>query len=142
MEDKKINKYIPTGTSILRAGVSLIPLVGGVLDHLLFDKADEIRTRNIEQSISEISKKMGNIPEENITKEWFESTEAIEMFRQLIEKVQFESDNIKIKTLSDIYAISGTTEFSSDPNKFAVLRKVAELTTVQKELLLIVSKMN
>jgi len=136
------SRYVPTKVSTIRAGISAIPIVGGALDHLIFDKADEIRTKNIEKSLVDISEKVNSISEKHLTIEWFKSTEALEMFRLLVEKVQFEDDNQKIKSIADIYAVSGTKEFSKDPNKFAVLRKVAELTTVQKELLLIVSTVN
>jgi hypothetical protein len=133
------SKYVPSGISTLRAGVAAIPFVGGALDHLIFDRADEIKVKNIEKSIDDINDKMNSISEENLTKEWFESAEALEMFKQLIDKVQFEADDEKIKTIADIYAVSGTNDFSSDPNKFAVLRKAAELSTIQKEILLIIS---
>lgn len=133
------SKYVPSGNSILRAGIAAIPVVGGALDHLIFDKSDKIKAKNIEKSIESISEKMKSISEENLTKEWFESTEALEMFKQLIDKVQFEADEQKIKTVADIYAVSGTKELSSDPNKFAVLRKASELSTIQKEILLIIS---
>ena len=67
------SKYVPTVNSAVRAGVSTIPFVGGALDHLLFDKADEISTRNIEQSLEEISKKMEQISEDSLKMEWFEN---------------------------------------------------------------------
>lgn len=47
----EIKKYIPEGMTWLRAAVSAIPCVGGAVDHLLFDKADAIRNKNIEQSL-------------------------------------------------------------------------------------------
>lgn len=134
------SKYVPSGISTIRALVASIPIVGGALDHLIFDKAEEIKAKNIERSIDDINTKMKLISEDKLEKGWFESTEALEMFKQLIDKVQFESDNKKIKTIADIYAVSGTKEFASDPNKFAVLRKAAELTNVQKEILLIMSE--
>ncbi|HNX54046.1 MAG TPA: hypothetical protein PLG33_04305 [Prolixibacteraceae bacterium] len=139
-EKAEESTFVPTVGSTLRAGVAAIPWIGGTLDHLLFDKADEIRIKNIEKALRDISDKMGQISENSINKNWFDSEEAIELFKQLVDKVQFEQDTAKSSTLSKIYAISGTNEFSTDPNKFAVLQKVAELTTVQKKLLQIIEK--
>ncbi len=136
------SRYIPTGESTLRAGISAIPFVGGTLDHLLFDKANEIRTRNIEKAIAAISFRLKEISENTLNKKWFDSSEAIEMFKQLIDKIQFEQDSYKSETLAKIYAISGTKNFSDDPNKFAVLQKASELTTIQKKILLIINKVN
>ena len=44
---------MPERRTWLRATVSVIPYVGGALDHLLFDRADSIRLRNIESALSE-----------------------------------------------------------------------------------------
>lgn len=133
------NKYVPNVNSALRASVAAIPFIGGVFDHLLFDKAAEIRVRNIEKAIQNISDKLNELTESSIDREWFESIEAIEMFKQLLEKIEFEQDTEKLTALSDIYAISGTQHFSNDPNKFAVLKKVSELTSIQKKILQIVT---
>lgn len=129
------NEYVPTGTSTLKASVSLIPVVGGALDHLIFDKADEIRLRNIEQAIDEIGEKIDNINENDLSTAWFESNEAIELFRVLTEKVQFQNDPEKVRTLAQLYATSGLKCHADDPNKFAAMQKVHEITTIQKTLL-------
>lgn len=135
------SEYIPDGNIILRSAISAIPWVGGSLDHLLFDKASEIRIKNIEKSVNAISNKISQFEEEKIDKEWFENTEAIEVFRILVEKIQFESDDKKINTLSKLYAVCGTKKFIKDQNKFIVLQKISEITNLQKDILKIISEL-
>ncbi len=136
------NKYIPNVESIIRAWISSIPFAWSALDHLLFDKAYEIRLRNIELSIRNISEKVESFGEATLDLPWFQNEESIKMIRKLFDLVNYENDKEKTKTLSYIYAISWTSSFSSDTNKMAVLNKIAELTTFQKDIFYIIGKMN
>lgn len=133
------NKFIPSVNSLLRASVSAIPYIGGVFDHLLFDKADEIRIRNIEQSIHDISKQVQKLDHSKIIVEWFDSDEAIYLFKLLVDKIQFEPDPDKRQTLSEIYPHFSTKEFSEDPNKRIIFNKLSEMTTIQKKFLQVIS---
>ena len=45
------SKLIPSGKTIIQSVITSIPVIGGALDHLIFDKADEIRLKNIEKTI-------------------------------------------------------------------------------------------
>ena len=132
--------YIPTTNSVIRGAISIIPGIGGLLDHLLFDKSGEIKLNNILKTLEEINVKIRSIDENKISKEWFNSTECVQMFNLLIEKVQFEPNEDKITTLSEIYVKSGLKDFENDPNKFAVMTRVAEMTFTQQELLQIICK--
>jgi hypothetical protein len=143
MSDQKENKVsiIPEKKTWLRAIVSAIPTVGGALDHLLFDRADEIRARNIEESLKTIEKKLSNIPEAILDKAWFESEEALAMFRNMAEKVEFEPDRQKRTSLANVVAISGTKIFSSDKRKLSVFEHLNRLTFVQMRLLSIIGEL-
>ena len=120
------------GPILLRAGVAAIPWVGGSLDHLLFDKAGEVRMQNAEKAIDSMKKALENLGEEKVSKEWFESEEALDMFKNLLQKIEYEGDNEKINNLSNIYCLFGTNEHKDDPNKFAVLETIAKLTKTQR----------
>ena len=120
------------GPTLLRAGVAAIPWVGGSLDHLLFDKAGEVRMQNAEKAIDSMKKALENLGEEKVSKEWFESEEALDMFKNLLQKVEYEGDKEKINNLANIYCLFGTNEHKDDPNKFAVLETIAKLTKTQR----------
>lgn len=137
---KNIVEKAKQGPAWLRAGVAAIPWAGGALDHLLFDKAGEIRMKNVEQAIDDMKDCLGNIMEEKVSKDWFESEEALDMFKNLLIKIEFEGDKAKIKTLSNVYCLFGTNEHKDDPNKNAVLESLSRLTTKQRILLMVVGK--
>lgn len=128
----KVKDYVPTAKSWGRAAVSAIPYVGGSLDHLIFDKADEIRFQKLEQSVKNIEEFISNIDESRIAKQWFESVEALEMFKQLYEKVEFEPSDSKVKAMSQVYTLFGTNEHVADPNKKAMLETISKLTDNQR----------
>lgn len=140
-DNKDIQSLIPSKLAWLRATVSAIPMVGGALDHLLFDKADEIRARNVEQAITAIENRLRQIPETAIDKNWFSSEEALAMFRELVDKIQFEPDRKKRDSLANVVAVSGTTALSSDSRKLSVLDHLNRLTYVQMKMLSILSKL-
>ena len=139
--DSPASKYLPTGESWIRATVSAIPFVGGALDHLLFDKADEIRKRNIESSLDALSRKLEDIEESNVDKDWFNSEEALQVFRLLAETSQFEPSEPKRSVLGEIVAVSGTQKHSSDGRTLSVLEHLGRLSFVQIKLLKIVGSM-
>lgn len=131
---EKVKGYIPSAHSWRRALVSCIPYVGGGLDHLLFDKAGEIRLQKLEVAVNSMSKYIESLNDERIILQWFDSIEALEMFKRLFEKVEFEHSDSKIKALSQVYILFGTTEHVADPNKYAVLDIISKMTDNQREV--------
>lgn len=131
--------HVPTARDALRAGVSVIPIVGGALDHLLFSKADEIRARNIELAIESLEKKFAELQASKIDLDWFSTGEAISLFKELVNLVEYEDSQDRLDAVSQLYAISSLSQYSHDPNKTWVLRKVSELTNEQRKLFMIVS---
>lgn len=137
---KNVAKYVPDATSFLRGGISLIPYVGGSFNELIFGKAERIRIDNIEIALDEIKNKMETIEEEKIDKEWFsKNPESIEMFIKIGEIVQFKKNINDVKFFANFFVTAGLTDFSKDPNKFAVLNRINELTLVQRRILSITS---
>jgi len=139
MSDSSISKHIPEGKTWLRAAVSSIPMVGSALDHLIFDKADSIRTSNLEAALNAVSHRLEQIPENLIDKEWFQSEEALATFRLLSEKTSFEPDKQKIQDLGRVAATCGTTSLSKDSKKLSVFDHISRLSPVQSRLLLAIS---
>lgn len=129
------SKLIPSGKTIIQSVITSIPVIGGALDHLIFDKADEIRLKNIEKTIDDIKNIVQVFNQSKISKEWFESVECMQMFKLLIEKTQYEPDKVKIANLSRVFVNCGSTELVNNPNKFAVMTKIAEMTSIQQKIL-------
>jgi len=86
----------------------------------------------LEESVKYISDSVSDLEKSRIVLDWFESVEALEMFKQLFEKIEFEPSNSKVKILSQIYTLFGTKEHVTDPNKYAVLETIAKLTNNQR----------
>ena len=133
------SKYIPTTNTLLRASVSAIPIVGGSLDHVLFDKSDEIRMRNIEMAIASLEATYSHIDERLIKLDWFSKGESISLFKELISLIEYEDSPKKIKAISRLYAVSSTKHFADNNQKAWVMRKVSELNDQQRELFTFVS---
>lgn len=122
----------PSGMAWFRAGISLIPIAGGALDHLLFDKYSAIQQKNMQQAIDAMKEKMASLDEQKVSKVWFESEEALDMFKNLCQRVMYEGDSAKIKMLSNVFCLFGTNEHQADPNKYAVLDTLSKLTNNQR----------
>lgn len=129
---EKVKQYAPTAHSLGRALVAGIPMVGGCLDHLIFDKSDEIRLRRLEQSVRNIEECITRLDEGRLKVEWFESLEALEMFKQLLGKIEFEPSDTKVKALSNVYTLFGTSDHMEDPNKYAMLETISKMTDNQR----------
>ncbi|AYH07344.1 MULTISPECIES: hypothetical protein [Pectobacterium] len=130
-----IKKYIPESTSWLRAVVASIPMAGSALDHLLFDKADFIRMRNMEAAVAALSDEVQKLGQQAIDKDWFSSEEALAAFKILSDKASYEPDKAKVDALGRLVATCGTVEHASDAKKLSVLEHLARLTSVQIKLL-------
>jgi hypothetical protein len=134
----EIQNYVPEGKSWLRAAVSLIPYVGGAVDHLLFDQADAIRNKNIEQTLNSLSVSVDEL-KDKINQPWFSSEEFLQLMKKLFDSVSFETDKQKIDALGKIVALCGTNEFVPDQKKCSVFDHIARLSYVQIKLLSIVA---
>ena len=134
----ELQNYVPEGKTWLRAIVAAIPWVGGAVDHLLFDKADAIRNKNIEQSLQSLSASVDDL-KDKINQPWFSSEEFLQLMKKLFDSVSFETDKPKIDALGKIIALCGTNEFVPDQKKCSVFDHIAKLSYVQINLLRVVS---
>ena len=134
-----LSRYVPEGITWIRAAVSCIPVVGGALDHLIFDKADAIRVKNLEAAIAAVSSQVNAVGEDAIDKPWFESVEALAAFKVLSDKVSYESDPAKVDALGRIVASCGNKAHSQDPAKMSVVEHLSRLSAVQIKLLSVVA---
>ncbi|MGR5155444.1 hypothetical protein ACPV4O_05895 [Vibrio owensii] len=136
------SKYVPNAGSFFRAGVSAIPVVGGALEHLIFDKSDEIRTRNIEATIKSLEQKYSQLEQSSINLDWFSTGEAVNLFKELISLIEYEDSQEKLVAISNLYAASSMYKFTNDNEKSWVMRKVSELSNEQRKLFKVVASMS
>jgi hypothetical protein len=134
-----LQKYLPDAKTWLRAAVTTIPVVGGALDHLLFDKADAIRLQNLEAALRALSARIAEVPEPSVDKSWFASEEALAAMRFLTEKVGFEPDKQRINDMGRVVAACGLHPQSSDPRKLSALEHLSRLSPIQIRLLKVVA---
>jgi hypothetical protein len=134
-----VAKYLPDTKIWLRAAVSSIPVVGSALDHLVFDKADAIRTRNIEAAIEALSERLREVEEASIDRKWFESEEALAAMRLLADKASFEPNPRKVKDVGRLVAACGLHPQSKDPRKLSAVDHLSRLSPEQLRLLRIVA---
>ncbi|MDA3876866.1 MAG: hypothetical protein PF483_07235 [Halothiobacillus sp.] len=135
-----LTRYVPEGVTWIRAVVSSIPVVGGAFDHLIFDKADVIRARNLEAAISAISEQIKSVSENAVDKSWFGSDEALAAFKIMSDKVSYEPDPKKVEALGRIVSACGNTKHSNDPKKLSVVEHLARLSASQIRLVSVISK--
>lgn len=130
-----LSQYVPQPITWARAAVSAIPVVGGALDHLIFDKADAIRVKNLEAAIASISAQVKTVDENAIDKQWFDSEEALATFKVMFDKVSYESDPAKVDALGRIAGACGNKAHSKDSAKMSVVEHLSRLSVVQIKLL-------
>lgn len=130
--------YLPDKFAVFRAMVSAIPYAGGALDHLLFDKADSIRSKNLSISFEALSNRLKKIEERLIDIDWFKSEEALAVIKVLNDKISFEPDRKKIQTLGELVAVYGLKENVPDKHKLQILDYIGNLSSSQIELLKII----
>ena len=140
METKAISKLAPEGVTWIRAAVASIPMVGSALDHLIFDKADAIRLKNLETAIAALSNQINGASQGAIDKKWFETEEALATFKVMADKVSYEPDKRKVDALGRIVAACGTNEHSKDDKKLSVVEHLSRLSATQIKILAAVSR--
>ncbi|MEW6349417.1 MAG: hypothetical protein AB1646_10170 [Thermodesulfobacteriota bacterium] len=138
MNSNGLAKHIPEPIAWLRAAVSSVPVVGSALDHLLFDKADAVRLRNIEAALKAMSEQLLHLDERRIDKTWFQSEEALAAFRLLSDRIAYEPDPKKIEDMGRIVASCGETQHSQDEKKLSVVDHLSRLSHVQIKLLAVI----
>ncbi len=134
-----LSRHLPDGITWLRAAVSCIPVVGGALDHLIFDKADAIRVRNIEAALSAVRDQIGSVGEAAIDKEWFQSDEALAAFKIMSDKISYEPDPRKVEAIGRVVSACGNRKHATDPHKLSVVEHLSRLSATQIKLLSVVS---
>lgn len=137
-----LTKHVPEGMTWLRAAISCVPAVGGALNHLLFDKADSIRIKNIELAIEGLGQKIESIGEAKIDVAWFESKEALAALKFLSDKVSYEPDPAKVQAIAKVVAAFGSKAHSSDPRKFSAAEHLARLSVLQMKILSVVASVS
>lgn len=139
MSNNDLSKHLPEGVTWIKAAVAAIPMVGGALGHLIFDKADAIRLGNIEAALAALSEQIKTIKSENLNKYWFESEEALAAFKMMADEVSYEPDFKKVNDLGYIVAACGSNDHVDDDKKLAVLEHLSKLSHTQIKILSVIA---
>lgn len=139
MSQNDLSKHLPEGVTWIKAAVAAIPMVGGALGHLIFDKADAIRLRNIEVALAALAEQLKTIEIESLNKSWFESEEALAVFKMMADEVSYEPDPKKVNDLGYIVAACGSNEHVDDDKKLAVLEHLSKLSHTQLRILSVIA---
>lgn len=139
MTSQNLPDFLPERITWLRALVASIPTVGGALDHLLFDKADAIRLRNIETALNALSEQLGSFQQGKIDKNWFSSEEALAAFKLMADSISYEPNRNKVEDMGRLVAACGEQQHSADDKKISVLEHISRLSHVQIKLLAVIA---
>lgn len=134
-----LSRLLPERNAWLRAAVASIPVVGAAFDHLLFDKADAIRLKNLEAAIAALSAQLNDVQAASVDKSWFQSEEALAVFKMLADKASYEPDPAKVSALGRVVAACGDVQHSADERKLAVVEHLSRLSATQIRLLAVVA---
>jgi predicted RNase H-like nuclease len=135
VKSNDLPSLIPERVAWIRAAVSSIPMVGSALDHLLFDKADAIRLRNIETALAAISERIQTFDQDKIDRSWFGSEEALAAFKVMADSVSYEPEKAKIEDMGKIVAACGEQEHAADGKKLSAVEHLSRLSHLQIKLL-------
>lgn len=105
-----------------------------IISPILSSGLTNFRIKNLEDMVTNISEKLEEYKDE-IDKSWYDEIEAIKIFQKLIEEVEFEEAQEKIKVLSDVFVKFSYKEYKNDKNKIIIISKLAELSISQMEVL-------
>lgn len=105
-----------------------------IISPILSSELTNFRIKNLEDMVTNISEKLEEYKDE-IDKSWYDEIEAIKIFQKLIEEVELEEAQEKIKVLSDVFVKFSYKEHKNDKNKIIVIKKLAELSISQMEVL-------
>jgi hypothetical protein len=131
---------MPERVAWIRAAVSSIPMVGSALDHLIFDRADAIRLRNIESALQGLSEQIQKFDQAKIDKGWFSSEEALAAFKVMADTVSYEPDGKKVEDIGRIVAACGERQHSADDKKLSVVEHLSRLSHTQIKLLAVIAQ--
>lgn len=113
----------------MRAGVNLIPYVGGTIDVLLAGKAERLQESRIQSLISAFTEEMSDIEARFVNKVYFETEEGIDLLVEAIERAKKTRNANKIQLYAKILrgaTTIGPGEMSPRPEEYiAVLSELS-----------------
>ena len=105
-----------------------------IISPMLSSRLTNFRIKNLEDMVANISKKLEE-HKDKIDKSWYDGIEAIKIFKKLIEEIELEEAQEKIKVLSNVFVKFSYKEYKNDKNKIIIISKLAELSISQMEVL-------
>jgi len=136
--DQAAERY--TDLVALRAAVSLIPYVGSALDVVLSSPASQVQQRRFERLITGLAEAYQQVDDAKIDREFLESDEFVDFFRDMAERVTRSHGDEKLEALRNAFVNGTTTEGSKGPLNEIALRIAGDLTSEHMCVLKIVDQ--
>lgn len=105
-----------TMISLLKTNISLVPVIGPVINEFLFDLPSRIIHKRLNEFVNELNLKLSKIETDNINKEYLNGDEFYDLTIKIFETATRTSTPQKRKALASVYigAINGDTELNTD----------------------------
>jgi len=89
--------------------------------------------------LQSLSAQINTVQEESIDQTWFQSEEALAVFKMLADKISYEADPAKVNALGRVVAACGNIQHSGDERKLSVVEHLSRLSATQIRLLAVVA---
>lgn len=95
----------------------------------------KFRINNIITTLDSIEKKILEMEDNEIDIDWICSKKSIQIFKKVIEEIEFEADEEKIETISNAVSKFASKEFENENKKFYILMLLLQLNGEQIRIL-------
>lgn len=129
MDTTSISKQ--TSISLLKIKINLVPIIGPVINELLFDLSSRITQDRINKLVEELETKMATIEANQINQEYLKSESFFDLTRNVFQAAIESNVDIKRKFLANVYLDSIVKSDTDLDLKETFIAFIKSLTTNQ-----------
>lgn len=132
-----VSTAITAAEIALHASFSILPFgVGSMINQMRTELAFQRVHERLQEMCSEWGKRLTELGEDKIDKEWFQSEEFQGLLHDALQQLQATSDKDKVRALGHALGNSGSTEFKGDDRKQLFVQLLRDLTPQHISVLL------
>lgn len=121
-----------TSEAIIKSAIGTIPIVGPLINEILFDFRSRIKLNRISRLIDKLNEKLKNIDAEKVNLAYFESEEFHDLTLEIFEQATKIRESKKHTALAELYVDSIIKQSDLDQEiKFVFISFIRELTSFQ-----------
>lgn len=127
--------------SMMKASISVIPVLGSAINEVMFDLPSRIQQRRINETVKILSNKIKGIQENLISKEYLQSDDFYDFTRKLFEESSKIKSELRRKVLSSVYlnSILSKDDFEMSKNRI-FMRFISEFSVIHIKILLFIER--